>query len=172
VHAAELNHQLGIRGCLGIELFEAREVSAQVLIAAVQLARALEAAGLALVLDFVSAVLDGSVFAPGKGRLGRQVLALLDRFLVARVGLKGALVEVEGALVFAQLIHHGTGALEAVGVLRRDLGDELEHGAGRLEVLPLGEHIAQHQVGVDIEGVFGQVLFDGLDTAVHAPGLA
>ena len=143
----------------------------QLVVGLVQPLRALEGARLVLVEDLLAAVADGLITPGGEGGLRGEVLALLQRLLVTRVDLERELVELERPGVVTERVHHRPGALEPLGIARRDLGDELVDRAGGLEVLPLLQRHAQGEIGIDVERVGGEVLLERLDAGVVAPRL-
>jgi hypothetical protein len=171
VHLGDAQHDVGVGRVLGEARLELGELAAQVVVREVAPLLDVDLARAVLVLDQVAAVLDGLVARPAQRGFGRQVLAGLDRVLVARVGLERALVVLERLPRVAGLVHHRTGALEALGVGRRDLGDELVHGRRRLQVARALERHSEQEVRFRVERVRREVALERLRRRIVALGL-
>jgi hypothetical protein len=146
-------HDLDVGGLRGEALLQALELPLELVLGPVAALVALELGGLRLVLDALAAVGHAVEVAAGQRRLRRQVLARLERLLVARVGLERALVVLQRPPRLARALHHRAGALQALGVLRCDLGHELVDRARRAQVPGLLQGDAEQEVRLLVERV-------------------
>src|SRR5260221_155081 len=171
VEVGHRHHEVGI-GRLRVAHLELRELLAQIRLGEVHALRPFERARLALVLDLIAAVLHAFRAGLREGSFGRQVLARLDRLLVARIRLQCAFVVLERLLVISVARAHRSGALEAFGALRRDLGQEFVDGSRAPEESSFFERLAEEQVPVLVERADGEIALERLDGGLVVAGLA